>query len=165
VSPLEALGGRQVGQIGLVVRDLERSLERYSSLWGVGPWKLFTYGPGTVPTLTYRGRPGLYSMRIALAAEGPQLELIEPLTGPNIYEEWLDAHGEGVHHLGVMVPSLDEGSRSLEDAGYALIQSGAGYGLDGDGGYAYFDTEAEFGVYLELIEVPARRREPEAIWA
>ena len=43
-------------------------------------------------------------------------------------------------------------------------QTGGGYGLDGDGGYAYFDTVASFGVILELIEVPKRRREPDFVW-
>ena len=35
---------------------------------------------------------------------------------------------------------------------------------DGDGGYAYFDTEGDFGVVLEAIEIPARRREPDFVW-
>jgi methylmalonyl-CoA/ethylmalonyl-CoA epimerase len=35
------------------------------------------------------------------------------------------------------------------------------YGLDGDGGFAYLNTHERLGVILELIEVPARRREPE----
>ena len=49
-------------------------------------------------------------------------------------------------------------------AGYDLLQSGYGYGLDGDGGYAYFDTERDFGIIVEALEVPRRRREPDFTW-
>ena len=163
-GPIDAFGGRPVGQVGIIVRDLEGALERYSSLWGLGPWAGFLYGPGTVPTLTYRGEPGRYSMRIALAGQGPQVELLEPLEGPSIYEEWLESRPEGLHHVGVYVESLEPAIDSMGEAGYELLQSGAGYGLDGDGGYAYFDTERDFGVIVEALEVPRRRREPDFTW-
>ena len=29
-------------------------------------------------------------------------ELLQPLEGPSIYREWLDEHGEGLHHFAVM---------------------------------------------------------------
>lgn len=161
---IEALAGRPVHQVGILVPDLEAALERYSSRWGLGPWAGYVYGPDTVPTLTYRGQPGSYSMRLALAGSGPQVELLEPLEGPSIYHEWLEARSHGVHHLAVRVESLPAAVEPLVAAGYELLQSGAGYGLDGDGGYAYFDTEDDFGVVLEVIEVPRRRREPDFTW-
>jgi methylmalonyl-CoA/ethylmalonyl-CoA epimerase len=161
---IETLAGQPVGQVGIIVPDLERALERYSSLWGLGPWACYLYGPATVPRLTYRGEPGRYSMRIALAGEAPQIELLESLEGPSIYEEWLESRPQGLHHLGVYVESLNEAIESMSAAGYDLLQSGAGYGLDGDGGYAYFDTERDFGVIVEAIETPGRRREPDFIW-
>jgi methylmalonyl-CoA/ethylmalonyl-CoA epimerase len=165
VSPeIETLAGRPVGQVGIIVGDLDRALERYSSLWGLGPWNGYLYSPETVPALTYRGEPGRYSMRIALAGRAPQVELVEPLEGPSIYHEWLESRPEGLHHLAVYVESVDRSIGSMAAAGYGLLQSGYGYGLDGDGGYAYFDTERDFGVILETIEVPRRRREPDFTW-
>ena len=163
-APLEMLAGRPVGQVGILVRDLERALDRYSSLWGLGPWTGYEYGPDTVPELRYRGEPGRYAMRIALTGSGPQVELIEPLRGPSIYHEWLESRPEGVHHLGIYVESVDDAIATMGTAGYALLQSGAGYGVDGDGGYAYFDTERDFGLVLEAIEVPRQRREPDFTW-
>ena len=41
---------------------------------------------------------------------------------------------------------------------------GSGFGLDGDGHYAYLDTEATFGIMLELIERPKGRVAPEKIF-
>jgi hypothetical protein len=41
---------------------------------------------------------------------------------------------------------------------------GAGFGLDGDGYYAYLDTEELVGTTIELIQRPRRRRPPEKIY-
>jgi hypothetical protein len=46
------------------------------------------------------------------------------------------------------------------DAGYQPIQRGEGYGVDGDGAFAYFDTTNALGVIIELIELPKQRRPP-----
>lgn len=103
-------------------------------------------------------------MRLALSDTSPQIELIEPLHGPNIYEEWLERHGAGFHHVGTFVPSLDRAIDAMSGLGYELIQSGRGYGADGDGGFAYFDTTNDLGIITEVLEIPATRRQPQAIW-
>jgi hypothetical protein len=158
-----AAANLKADQIGIVVGDIDVAMHRYTRIFGCGPWHLYTYGPAVVEDLTFRGAAAQFEMRLALAGSGPQLELIQPLTGPSLYHEWLERHGEGLHHIGMRVPDLDAGIRDMEQRGFAVLQSGRGYGLDGDGGFAYLDTAAELGVILELIEVPARRREPEAI--
>ena len=45
-----------------------------------------------------------------------------------------------------------------------MTMDGSGFGLDGDGHYAYLDTEDRLGVTLELIERPKRRHQPEAVY-
>jgi len=162
-SPAQALVGRPPGQIGIVVRDLEAAARRYSALWGNGPWLCWTYGPAILREQVYRGRPSRFSVRIALNSTAPQLELLQPLEGPSIYHEWLERHGEAPHHLAVYVESLDHAIESMASAGYDLIQCGRGMGLDGDGGFAYFDTQDDLGLVLEAVERPVRRREPELV--
>ena len=44
-SRIEALSGRPVVQVGLIVRDLDRGMAAYSAVWGVAPWRVYTYGP------------------------------------------------------------------------------------------------------------------------
>ncbi|MGH7920643.1 MAG: VOC family protein [Candidatus Dormibacteraceae bacterium] len=153
--------GRPFQQVGIVVRDLDGALDRYTRLWGLGSWACYTYGTHVLTSTTYRGSREPYAMRLALNSERPQVELIESTLGPNLYEEWLAAQGEGVHHLGYFVESLAEAIQGMERAGFEALQTGIGTGLDGDGGYAYFDLRAELGVYVEAIEAPARRRPPE----
>ena len=151
-----------INQIALVVRDLDAAMSGYWTLLGIGPWKVYTYGPPLVPTMTYRGRPQTYRMRLALTQVGDlMLELIQPLSGESIYQEHLDRKGEGLHHVGVFVPSFDEAVSEAIRRGYAVLQSGRGYGRWGDGGYAYLDTEDSLGLILELIEIPRERVPPE----
>ena len=94
-------------------------------------------------------------MRLALRGSDPQLELLQPLDGPDILSEWLERHGEGLHHLGYEVRSLDETIAEMAHAGYECIQHGYGFGADGSGGFAYFETEHELGYLIEAIE-PAK---------
>jgi hypothetical protein len=54
--------------------------------------------------------------------------------------------------------------REAEAAGLVMLQDGAGFGRDGDGHYAYLDTERLLGVMLELIERPRDRSEPEDVY-
>ena len=155
--------GQPIAQIGIVVADLEAAVTRASAAVGAGPWRIFTYGPAILKEQAYRGLPTPYSVRIALNAQQPQIEYLQPLEGPSIYHDWLAERGEGVHHFAVWVDSLDRAIAAMTAAGYELLQYGKGMGVAGDGGFAYFDTQATLGVLLETVERPAQRREPELI--
>jgi hypothetical protein len=167
VDDLDAIFAIQrIDQVGMVVADLEQTMWAYWEQFRIGPWHRYTYGPPLVQQMTYRGRRQDDRMLIASARCGDlQLELIQPLAGPSIYDEFVAQCGQGLHHVGVYVPHLDTAIQSLEARGYELIQSGRGYGTDGDGGYAYFDTAGRLAVLLEIIELPAQRRPPEAIFS
>lgn len=154
-----------IAQIAWVVEDLDASVARYHDRFGVGPWHFYTYGPPLVRRASYRGKPSSYRMRVALAYFGTmRVEFIQSLEGPSIYHEFVERHGYGVQHLGVLVDDMTTALKRARDAGYEMIQDGSGFGLDGDGHYAYIDTEADFGVVYELIQRPARRHEPEKIY-
>jgi hypothetical protein len=160
----QQIASRGPAQIGIIVADLERQLPIYHALLGVSSWSVYTYGPDFVDDLIYRGAPAEFSMRVALSASHPVVELIQPLTGPSIYDEWLDQHGEGLHHVAVEVSAIRDAVAAATDAGFEVLQSGRGYGVRGDGGFAYLDTYAQLRVILELLEFPSERRPPEAVW-
>ena len=148
-------GMRSVDQVAVVVRDLDRAMERYTAQLGIGPWDVYTYGPHRMHTMTFRGEQRPYVMKLALGYVGATMyELIESVQGPSIYEEFLAEHGEGLHHLGYYVADIDQEIASMAAKGYALLQSGRGFGVDGDGAYAYFDTTAELGCIIEAIMLP-----------
>jgi methylmalonyl-CoA/ethylmalonyl-CoA epimerase len=151
----------RVDQVCMLVDDIDEGIARYSAVFPATRWRIYRYGPDSVQGLTFRGQPSDLCFWVALSDCDPQIELIQSLHGPSIYSEWLDQHGTGFHHLGVFTKNLAADTANLEALGLVVSQAGYGYGLDGDGGFAYFDSVATFGVILELIEVPARRRQPD----
>lgn len=158
IAPPIRLG--DVLQVGLVVRDLQRSMEMYWSLLGIGPWRIYTYAPPALRETMVQGKPVEYSMRLALAQAGPvQLELIQPLQGPSIYLEHLAAKGEGLHHIQSKVENIEEVLAAFEMRGVGVLMSGK----LGDGEFYYLDTEPTLGVIYEIFRRKSRPA-PEAIY-
>lgn len=154
-----------VAQVALIVPDLDKAVEMYWTLFGIGPWHIYTYGKPLVKSMTYHGEPAEYKMRVALGYLGPtRIELIQPLAGDNVYDDFVKEHGYGVHHFGVLVDDMRAALAEAEAAGLTMIMDGAGFGADGDGHYAYLDTEDKIGVTIELIERPKGRAIPEAVY-
>jgi hypothetical protein len=115
--------------------------------------------------MTYYGKPTEYKMRVALSYFGPmRVELIEMLEGETVYADFVAEHGYGVHHFGVLVDSMEVALEEADAAGIKMIMDGSGFGLEGDGHYAYLDTEDKIGVTLELIERPKGRMRPEKVY-
>src|SRR5581483_3139467 len=101
---LELLSGGRLFQIGIVVPDLRKALERYSGAFGLGPWIGFHFTPDNVRDFTYRGRPADYSIEIALTVDpSPQVELVQVHGGGSLYHEWIERHGYGADGDGMFV--------------------------------------------------------------
>jgi methylmalonyl-CoA/ethylmalonyl-CoA epimerase len=154
LSALRAPGTAPVHQVGIVVASCDEAAARYTAVLGYPEWRRSSFGPEDVQRMTLRGADASYSMRLAFAGTSPELELIEPTGGTSLYGEWLEARGEGLHHLAVVVASLDEAIETMERTGFANIQSGHGFAPNGKGGYAYFDTVGALGFILEAVEMP-----------
>lgn len=134
----------ELGHIGVVVRDVERAAEYYTSTFGIGPFKIFDY---RFENGTLYGRPASFKLKLGFARMGQVMfELIQVLEGETIYKEFLDKKGEGLHHLGFYVSDIDERLEAFARKGIGVIQ-GARYP---GGGFAYLDTERVGGVIFEL---------------
>lgn len=153
-----------IAQVAIIVEDLEEAVENYWRMFGIDDWHFYTYGKPLVKRMTYQGQPSEYKMRIALSYLGPmRIELIEMVEGDTVYADFVKEHGYGVHHFGVLVENMQEAIDEAEAAGLAMTQDGAGFGRDGDGHYAYLDTEDKIGITIELIERPRGRVKPEKV--
>lgn len=155
----------KIGQVAFVVRDLDAKMHAFWNDFGIGPWSIYTFQPPRVQDMTFRGRRHDYRMRVAFAMCGEtQIELVQSLQGPNLYEEFLAECGEGVQHLGIHVTDMATATRQMQALGYAVIQSGRGYGVQGDGAFAYFSTGDRLSTLIELIQLPAERYPPDAVY-
>ena len=92
-----------------------------------------------------------------------QFELVQPLSGPSIFAEHLDAHGEGLHHVGRYVPDHAAAVAQALAAGWTALQSARGFGAEGDGAFAYFAAPG-VPMIVELIAAPRVRIEPEFVY-
>ena len=164
MTAVETLVDGRLFQIAFVVRDLDAALERYTRILGGAPWRIFTFSAAIHRRAEYRGGATDFSVRLALNGSSPQYELIEPQLGSGIHADWLDERGDGFHHVGVIVASLETAVDRMSAAGYEAIQTGAGFGAAGDGAYAYFDTVADLGCFVEAVEPPAGMPEPDSVW-
>lgn len=140
-------------------------MRNFHTCFGVGPWTIYTYDKEFVPHMTRHGKPCVYSSRIGLANIGAmRIELIQPLEGDTVYSDYIKKHGYGVQHLGILTENMQESLQKAADCGLAMTMDGSRFGLDGDGHYAYLDTENLIGVMLELIERPKRRKTPDGTY-
>jgi hypothetical protein len=154
---------RPIAQLAVVVRDLDAALDHYASVLPGRTWRCFTFSSARHTTVEYRGRPASFSVRLALDDRSPQLELVQPLDGDGVHHEWLGERGEGLHHVGIVVDSVADTVRQMTEAGYAVLQAGTGFGADGDGAYAYFDTIGALGLIVEAFEPPRTLGEPDFV--
>ena len=154
-----------IAQICIVVEDLDKTVENYWDVFGIGPWHFYTYKKPMVKKMSYYGESADYEMRIALSYFGnSRIELIQQVSGDSVYADFRKKHGFGVQHLGLLVENMQNAIYQAEEAGFRIIQDRSGFGLDGDGHYAYLDTEEDFGITFELIERPKGRQIPEKIY-
>ena len=146
----EGLGTKTIVQVGLVVRDIETSIDNYVRIFGLTerPQARETETPD-VTNIQYRGETTQGRAKLAFINMGQvTIELIEPIGGPSTWQEFLDAHGEGVHHIAFNVKGTPQVVSFLNGQGIPVVQRG-----DYTGGmYTYLDAAPKLGVILELLE-------------
>jgi methylmalonyl-CoA/ethylmalonyl-CoA epimerase len=140
----------KITQIAVVVRDIEAALKTYTQTLGWGPWSVFDYRPPLLHDTRVKGEPVEFRMIGAEAlVDGLGFELIQPVSGPSIYQEFLDTHGEGVQHIACMKHSVEDSALMREH----WRASGAGELMSGRIGesieFYYLDTAPMLKFVLE----------------
>jgi hypothetical protein len=75
-----------VAQIAFVVEDLDKTVENYHRLFGIGPWHFYAYEKPILSHMTRNGETAEYAMRVALSYFGSsRIELIEQKRGDTVY--------------------------------------------------------------------------------
>ena len=117
---------------GVIVRDMDAAVAYYESLG------MFTFQPE-------------FGARLRMSQIGPhRIELISPVQKQPIFQEFLDAKGEGIHHLAFSVDNLDAEVTKLRAKGIpVLLERRRPEG----GGIAFFDLRKYGGVVIELMQL------------
>ena len=83
---------------------------------------------------------------------GLQLELIQPNEAPSTWRNYLNEHGEGIHHVAFNIQGMNmaEAVKRCEDFGMTEEQKGE-YG-DASGRYVYMNAYKDLKCIIELLE-------------
>jgi methylmalonyl-CoA/ethylmalonyl-CoA epimerase len=145
---------KRINQVALVVRDLQKVVESYWHILGIGPWTIYSWESPFIYDRRYRGKPVSAREKIALAQVGDiQLELCQPISGQSIYQDHLMRCGEGLHHLNFLADNPDNVVEALADQGFPSLQSGR-YG--NVGAFNYIDIEPLHAIW-EVVHLDEKR--------
>jgi methylmalonyl-CoA/ethylmalonyl-CoA epimerase len=140
----------KVNHLGIVVKDLKMTIQRLESL-GLGPFERFN--PESFPPLIgevmFRGKPLRSKTRMSKVKVGDvELEIFQPVEGESPWKEFLDSHGEGIHHIGFLVDDLAGEVDKLAGQGAHILQDGR---WQGGGGGVYIDLGTG-NIIIELLK-------------
>jgi hypothetical protein len=135
-------------QIALVVKDIRKTAETWANLFNIPVPEIRDHPPAHNPELTYRGQPAYYGLKFATIQVGNfVIELHEPDEHDSTFREFLDKHGNGVHHLGFQVgDKRDAIIGELGEMGYAMRTIGYYPGSS----WTIVDIEDDLGVNLNI---------------
>ena len=135
----EGLGIGKIHHVAVIVRDLEAALDLYRDKLGLTV--------ETVMTIPYD------RVTIGFLPVGEvKIELVQPNDDTTGAAKFLEAKGEGFHHVCFEVPDIQAALDKLAADGLQLIDTEARKG--GEGPVAFVHPKSCHGVLVELIEAP-----------
>jgi len=142
-----------ITQVGFIVKNIEKSKKKWAAFFGVPVPPTVEAGDHKVTQTKYKGKSAPKAKCLmAFFDAGPkmQLELIQPNGEKSTWQNFLDKHGEGIHHIAFNVNGMEKILKTCEEAGIDCVQRGK-YG-DASGEYAYLDTAKDYKCVIELLE-------------
>jgi len=139
-------------QIGVIVGDIDRTMNVLSEVFGIGPWRVTDWPPAgrTDMQRFYYGEPSDFTARMAFTELGPvELELIQPVSGKSIWADFLAEHGPGLHHIRFNVPEIAPVVEHVAEHGIGVTQRANG--IRPGTSWANFDTERLVGFVIEVM--------------
>ena len=142
---------KKVLQIGIAVKDLNKTMRTYADEYGIGPWKIYEFNPDTVEDMIRDDKRLDQRFRIALCNNigDIEMELIEPLDDKSLYAEFIKEHGEGIQHLAYEVEDYDKAMEFFRSKGLVATQQGKWFGKFL---YTYLGTEKDLKHTIEIYK-------------
>jgi methylmalonyl-CoA/ethylmalonyl-CoA epimerase len=127
----------QVHHIGIVVKNLDEAVALYEGGLGLKASKV-----------TASEKDGV-KIAFMPAGEG-DVELLEPTDRESGIARFLEARGEGIHHIALEVDDIGAHLQRLEAAGVNLIDKSPRQGAEGL--VAFIHPKSMKGVLIELVQ-------------
>lgn len=146
---------KQLLQIGIIVRDVDRAVAYYENVLGMGPWEVSYMRGDQPPTedLTINGKreTGIVSKLAFSHAYGIEIELIEPIAD-SAFKRWLDTHGPGIHHIAAVTDTPYETLLDSYRQSTGRDPWIRGQGIGGLMDYSFLDLREETGLIVECYK-------------
>lgn len=144
-------------QIALVVEDIEATVKRYEKLFNLKDLKIEPLPKSKDIPAYFHNQPGDFSgCKICAFKLGPVvLEMVEPDEKPSPWRTFLDAHGQGVQHIGFVVDDKYAALESLEGIGCKPFH----VGYFPDMTYVFVDAMDKLGVDFNIKQAGENNRE------
>jgi len=148
-------------QIGILIDDLDEYLKNLEEILGMGPWRISEFPPkgnGDVYR-EYHGEPADFKAKFCFYHLGNiEIEVIQPLEGKNIWRDWIDKHGQGIHHIKFLVSEHTESKEYLKSKGIDVYQWGASVGINAGKEWVFYDSYDKLGFDLEIMNAIVRKK-------
>lgn len=146
------VGKKCFAQINIVVADIETAAQKWADFFGIEKPEIRINHLEGGDEYKYRGKPISCDLKVCdIEMEGFVIELHEPMGGENSFQEFLDKHGNGVHHIGFEVgDKRDAVIADLAAAGYDTDRT---MGIYPGSSWTIVDTEDTLGVNLNIKPV------------
>lgn len=139
----------KVLQLGIVVADLDKTIQTYENVYGIGPWLRKEPVPHDEPDLRLYEKPvRTFGVKYALCKlDNLDIELLQPINGiESDYSRFLKEHGEGVHHIAIK--QTDEFINILEKRNIKEVHGGT---VASTGRlFRYMDTRDDLKIITEF---------------
>lgn len=129
----------KVNHIGIAVRSIEKAFEFYKALG----WTSMK----TEVVESEKVRVGFVEFANEMA-----IELLEPTSDDSTIAKFIEKRGEGIHHICIEVPNVNQNLDQLKKKGYKLVHEKAKPGAQGCM-IAFIHPSSTNGVLLELSQM------------
>lgn len=147
---------KRVSQIGVLVWDLDKAVEKYQKYFGLSDWEYADLSKIPVDLLV-NDKPGRLNIKSARAevSDGLFIEIIQPV-GEGEFMDYLREHGPGIHHFTFMLRDknaefqqvmdeiTEDGNEPFVRAKMVGVPEGEGMDL------AFLDLRRDLGAIVEI---------------
>ena len=139
----------KIVQFGLVVKDVNKVAIRFSEVFGTS-WKFYEFRPKGIVLHGKELGDVDCVLKVAIGDMGGRsFKLIQPVSGPSTYMEFMNKYGEGFLYFSLgMVLEHDKYVAALKKAGVGIEMQGR---LGRRAAFTILDTREDLGCYVEMI--------------